>query len=167
MSHKTIIIFSLWTSVWSAIFNLAYTMICPGFGVAWVMFVCLAIFFALGAGPKMVFPCICSALAGMAWGQVDFLLMDLFGAMGLPEAAVSLLSVALGTFLAMYLHIKWLAKTPFNVVPFIFAGVCLTFSQGGGNIIGLGATFIIGLVLCGLCGACQVYCMEKFPLEEK
>ena len=83
------------------------------FGVPWVMFVCLAIFFGMGGHVRDV-PAMClSALAGCVWGKVDFLLMDLFQNLGLGLAAASFVSITLGTAVTMVLHIHVLARTPF------------------------------------------------------
>ncbi len=40
---------------------------------------------------------------------------------------------------------------------------CLTFSQGGGNIIGLGVTFVLGITLSALCMVCLVWCQKRWP----
>lgn len=167
MSQKTVILFSLWTSVWSAIFYHFYSIFCADFNVPWIMFVCMAIFFGMDLEPKQFISGILSAFCGLAWGQVDFLLIDLFSNMGMGIYAASFLSIVIGTAVAMYIHLKILGKTPFGLMPFIFAGVCLTFSQGGKNVVGLAATFVIGIVLSAICCVGLRFCMKKFPLEEK
>ena len=166
MSQKTVIIFSLWTSVWAAIFYHFYSVCCSSFNVPWVMFVCMAIFFGMGMKPKQVPAAILCAFCGMAWGQVDFLLIAGFQNAGLGLYGASFLSIVIGTTVAMYVHLKLLANTPFRHMPYIFAGVCLTFSQGGNNVIGLGSTFVMGIVLSALCTLCLNFCMKKFPLEK-
>ena len=76
MSRNAVFLFSVWTSLLSAVFYFLYGF--TAFGVPWVMFVCLAIFFGMGGHVRDV-PAMClSALAGCVWGKVDFLLMDLF-----------------------------------------------------------------------------------------
>ena len=165
MSSKAVIVFSLWTSLLSAVFYFCYGF--TGFGVPWVMFVCLAIFFGMGGTVRDV-PAMClSALAGCAWGKVDFLLMDLFQNLGLGLAAASFVSITLGTAVTMVLHIHVLARTPFRHMPFIFAGVCLTFSQNNGNTVGLAATLVIGIVLAALCSLGMEFAVKRFPLPEE
>ena len=162
MSSKAVIVFSLWTSLLSAVFYFCYGF--TGFGVPWVMFVCLAIFFGMGGTVRDV-PAMClSALAGCAWGKVDFLLMDLFQQLGLHPDAASFVSITLGTAVTMVLHIHVLKRTPLRHMPFIFAGVCLTFSQNNGNTAGLAATLVIGIVLAALCSAGMGFAAKKFPL---
>lgn len=163
MSQKTVLLFSVWTSLWSAIFYHFYTVFCASFGIPWVMFVCMAIFFGMDLKPKQWYCAVLSAFCGMAWGQFDFLLITAFAVLGLGSAAASFLSIVLGTALAMYLHLKPLAKTPLGLMPFIFAGVCLTFSQNGGNVPGLGCTFVIGILLSALCSIGLRFCLKRFP----
>lgn len=166
MSQKTVIVFSIWTSVWSAIFYHFYSLFLSDFNVPWVMFVCMAIFFGMGMAPKQLFAAILCAFCGMAWGQVDFLLIACFQNAGMGIYGASFLSIVIGTAIAMYIHLKLLANTPFRHMPYIFAGVCLTFSQGGGNVLGLGTTFVIGIALAALCTIGLNFCMKKWPLDE-
>lgn len=163
MSQKTVILFSLWTSVWAAVFYHLYMTFLSSFGIPWVMFVCMAIFFGMDLAPRQFYCAILSAFCGMAWGQVDFLLILGFCNAGLPSDLASFLSIVLGTALAMYVHLKLLSQTPIGMMPFIFAGVCLTFSQNGKNVIGLGGTFVIGILLSALCCAGLRFCMKRFP----
>ena len=79
MSHKTVICFAIWTSFWSALFNHFYTVYFGSFGVPWIMFVCMAIYFGMGGAPKQVPGMILSAFCGLAWGQFDFILINFFG----------------------------------------------------------------------------------------
>ena len=51
-------------------------------------------------------------------------------------------------------------------MPFIFAGVCLTFSQGGGNVAGLAFTLFVGIILAMICGLGLTYCSKKFDSAE-
>lgn len=164
MSKTAILVFSLWTSFLAALFNFFHGL--TPFGCNWVMFVCLAVFFGMGMMPKDVPSALLSAWVGMVWGQVDFLLVDLFGRTGISIELAMFLAIVVGTTITMFIHIHWLKNTPVRHMPFIFAGVCLTFSQGGGNVIGLGATFVMGLVLAGLCVMGQTFAMKKWPAEE-
>ena len=167
MSRKTIILFSIWTSFLSAVFYHFYNS-WTDFGIPWVMFVCLGIYFAMNLAPKQSPGLLLSAYCGLAWGQFDFLLIFVFGTlMGLGTAAGSFLSIVLGTTVSMYIHLQILKNTPLRHMPIIFAGVCLTFSQGGENIIGLAVTFFLGILLAALCSGGQRFLMKKFPLESQ
>lgn len=163
MSRKAVIVFSLWTACWSALFNALYGYI-PILGTTpWVMFICLAVFFGMGLGPKDTPSLALSGLCGCAWGQVDFLLITLFcGVLGFSDLIGGFLAVVLGTFLTMVIHIHFLEKTPLRHVPIIFAGVALTFSQGGQNIIGLALSILVGITLCAICGLGMQLAMKKF-----
>ena len=166
MSQKTIILFSLWTSFWSAVFYHFYNMFFD-FNIPWIMFICLGIYFAMDLSPKQAPGLLLSAYCGLIWGQVDFLLIYLFGTIcGMSIAASIFIDIVLGTTITMYIHLKPLCKTPLRHMPIIFAGVCLTFSQGGKNVIGLIVTFLCGVLLAAICSAGQRYLIKKFPLTE-
>ena len=124
MSHKTVICFAIWTSFWSALFNHFYTVYFGSFGVPWIMFVCMAIFFGMNGTPKQVPGMILSAFCGLAWGQFDFILINFFGGTCHMSAEMaSFMAILVGTAITMYIHIKLLGATPFGFMPFIFAGL--------------------------------------------
>ena len=173
MSRKAVIVFSLWTSFFSALFYFLYGLL-PGLFAGlgyggflpcgWIMFVCLAVYFGMGLGPKDAPSAILSAFCGLIWGQVDFLLNDLFLLIPrIPGDLAMFLSVVVGTAVTMFIHIHLLKNTPFRQMPFVFAGVCLTFSQGGGNKIGLVTTFVVGILLCMICTFMMGWAGKKWP----
>ena len=142
MSRKAIFWFSLWTSAFSALFYFVYNFL--PFGVGWMMFVCLGVFFGMGLK-----------------------LISLFARMGMNGQASTFLSIVIGTTITMCIHLGPLGNTPLRHMPIIFAGVCLTFSQNGKNILGLVVTFAFGLALCAVCFAGQAVFVKKFPLEQQ
>lgn len=174
MSKKACIIFSIWTSFFSALFYHVYGMLPDLFSrlfgydgfhaCGWVMFVCLGIYFGMGLKPRDILSALLSAYAGMVWGQVDFLLGDLFGSIpGVSPAAAMFISILVGTTITMYIHLYLLDRTPLRQMPFIFAGVCLTFSQGGSNVPGLAVTMTSGIILCAVCTFMLGYATAKWP----
>ena len=76
------------------------------------------------------------------------------------------MAILVGKAITMYIHIKLLGATPLGFMPFIFAGVCLTFSQGGGNVAGLAFTLFVGIILAMICGLGLTYCSKKFDSAE-
>ena len=167
MSHKTVICFAIWTSFLSALFNHFYTVYFGSFGVPWIMFVCMAIYFGMGGAPKQVPGMILSAFCGLAWGQFDFILINFFGSTCHMSAEMaSFVAILVGTAITMYIHIKLLGATPLGFMPFIFAGVCLTFSQGGSNVAGLAFTLFVGIILAMICGLGLTYCTKKFDTPQ-
>jgi len=165
MSRKAIFWFSLWTSTFSALFYFFYNFL--PFGVGWMMFVCLGVFFGMGLKPKDTPALLLSSYCGIAWGLFDFLLISLFARMGMNGQASTFLSIVIGTTITMCIHLGPLGNTPLRHMPIIFAGVCLTFSQNGKNILGLVVTFAFGLALCAVCFAGQAVFVKKFPLEQQ
>ena len=78
MSHKTVICFAIWTSFWSALFNHFYTVYFGSFGVPWIMFVCMAIFFGMNGTPKQVPGMIFCLTFSQGGGNVAGLAFTLF-----------------------------------------------------------------------------------------
>jgi len=66
------------------------------------------------------------------------------------------------TTLTMGLHLTVFSNTLINKLPFIFACVALTFSQGGKNEAGLGFTLISGLLLALVCSLGESYVFSHF-----
>lgn len=166
MSKKATIFFALWTSFWCSVFNYVYMLIPVFKGHPWIMFICLAVFFGMGSTYRDLPHLMASALCGPLWGQVDLFLMTL-GVFG--TALGGFFPILAGTAITMFLHISVLGKTPVRDVPFIFAGVALTFACGIGfldysNILGLILSMFFGLILCGICTWGQEYGMKKYPL---
>lgn len=70
----------------------------------------------------------------------------------------------------MILHIGFIDKWPISIVPYIFAGVCTSFAAVGGlgdvtGMLKLGASYVFGIVLCGICAWSQGFVMQKWPAE--
>ena len=99
-------------------------------------------------------------------GQFDFILISFFNQTCHMSAAMStFMSIFVGTAITMYIHIKILGNTMLGFMPFIFAGVCLTFSQEGGNVAGLAFTLFVGILLAAICGAGLNFFSKRFETE--
>jgi hypothetical protein len=162
--NKAVWLFSLWVSVICAIFFFFYGF--TGLNIGWMSFVMLAVFFGMGSRPKDFPSIFCSAAAGLVWGQLNFAFLKLLGLTGLPSAAAMFIAITVMTTITMGLHIGILGKTLFNRMPFVFACVALTFSQGGKNEMGLVFTIVSGLTLALACSLGEVYIFSHFA-EEK
>lgn len=166
MNHKTVICFAIWTSFWSALFNHVYSTYFGSFNVPWIMFICMAIFFSMNGTAKQVPGMVLSAFCGLAWGQFDFILISFFNqTCHMSAAMATFMSIFVGTAITMYIHIKILGNTMLGFMPFIFAGVCLTFSQEGGNVAGLAFTLFVGILLAAICGAGLNFFSKKFETK--
>ena len=175
MSKKTVVLWSIWVSLLSSIFNYIYAclplnqILAHGNGAPWVLFVSMAVFFSGGFGTKDIVKTACSMTMGMIWAQVDFLLMMIpgFSALG------GFLAILVGTAITMIIHIQYIPTLPVSVVPFIFAGGCLSFgcagplyAGAGQSVLGLFVTFMIACACLWLCAFGQEKLMKKYPLEE-
>jgi hypothetical protein len=158
--NKPLWVYSVWVSLLSAIFFFLYGL--TGMTIGWIMFVMLAVFFGMGSKVKDVIPCICCVIAGLIWGQLDLVCDGLLVSAGLPAALAMFISIAVMTTITMGIHLTVLGKTWLNKLPFIFAAVALTFSQGGKNEFALTVTLIGGLVLALCCALGEGYIFSHF-----
>lgn len=157
-------LFSLWVSFACAVFFFLYGY--TGLSIGWMSFVILAVFFGMGAKAKDVPAIFCSIVAGLIWGQLNFAFLAFETAVGIPAQAAMFIAITLLTTITMGLHLTVLSKTPFNRLPFIFAGVALTFSQGGENELGLAFTLVAGLLLAFVCSLGESYLFTHLVKQE-
>lgn len=161
---KALWLFSLWVSFTCAVFFFLYGF--TGLQIGWMSFVILAVFFGMGAKTKDVPAIFCSILAGLIWGQLNFAFLNWETAIGIPAQAAMFIAITLLTTVTMGLHLTVLGKTLFNRLPFIFASVALTFSQGGENELGLAFTLVAGLLLAFVCGLGETSIFAHFAKQQ-
>lgn len=160
---KALWLLSLWVSFICAVFFFLYGY--TGLQIGWMSFIVLAVYFGMGSKAKDVPAIFCSIIAGLIWGQLDFVFNGLLASIGVPGAAVMFLGITIMTTITMGLHLTVLGNTLFNRLPFIFACVALTFSQGGKNEAGLAFTLIAGLFLALVCSLGESYIFSHFTQQ--
>lgn len=153
--NKAFWLYSLFVSFSCAVFFFLYGF--SGLSIGWMSFVILAVYFGMGSKVKDVPAIFLSIIVGLIWGQLNFLFIGLMNTIGLSAAAGMFIGIVVMTTITMGLHLTVLGKTLVNRVPFIFAGVALTFSQGGTNEVGLAVTLIGGLLLALVCSLGENY----------
>lgn len=158
---KALWLFSLWVSFICAVFFFLYGF--TGFTIGWMSFVILAVFFGMGSKPKDVPAIFCSIVAGLIWGQLNFVFNNfLMGTLGMNATIGMFIGITVMTTITMGLHLTIFGETVLNRLPFIFACVALTFSQGGKNEVELAFTLIAGLGLAFVCGVGETYIFSHF-----
>lgn len=139
----------------------------PFGSLMWPIFIGLGVTFASGAELKKTPNYLCCMVCGVVWALL-YLQMDGFlRNLGLNVGVVTGICTLVITFVVCAVHMIPLAKTWLNVVPLVFAGLTVTFSQGGQNLAGV----ILGLA-CGILIAVAIdpvtgLLMKKQKAEEK
>lgn len=145
--------FSIWMAVTTAIYSLIY-LLSPlgGYGLMWMTFVALPIFFTAGAKPKEIPNYLCSMAAGLVWGVINLEFIGLLTGLGLSGALANAADLLILTIVSVGLHLAHLDRTWFNKVPMIFGGLAMTFSQGGKNLPVIAITLACGILLAAVYG---------------
>jgi hypothetical protein len=162
---KAVWLYSLWVSFICAVFFFLYGY--TGLTVGWMSFVILAVYFGMGSKAKDVPSIFCSIVVGLIWGQLNFVFIQLMNSIGLSEDTGMFVGITLMTTLTMGLHLTVFKSTLINKLPFVFACVALTFSQGGKNETGLAFTLIAGLLLALICSLGELFIFSHFGEKVK
>ena len=160
---KALWLLSLWVSFICAVFFQFYGY--TGLQIGWMSFIVLAVYFGMGSKAKDVPAIFCSIIAGLIWGQLDFVFINFENSIGIPPAAGMFIGITIMTTITMGLHLTVLGNTVFNRLPFIFACVALTFSQGGKNEGGLVFTLVAGLLLALVCSLGESFIFSHFTQQ--
>ena len=117
----------------------------PFGNLMWPIFIGLGVTFASGAELKKTPNYLCCMICGVIWALLYLQMDGLLRNAGLNIGVVTGVCTLVITFVVCAVHMIPLAKTWLNVVPLVFAGLTVTFSQGGQNLLGV----ILGLT-CGI-----------------
>ena len=86
---------------------------------------------------------ICGVIWALLYLQMDGLLRNA----GLNIGVVTGVCTLVITFVVCAVHMIPLAKTWLNVVPLVFAGLTVTFSQGGQNLVAVAIEPVTGIFM--------------------
>jgi hypothetical protein len=153
LSKKDLFIFSAWIGIWAGIYCIIYAVLpWPASGLIWMTFAVLPIYFLDGAKPNEFVNYICSMVAGVAWAWLYLYCIGRLVTAGLSAGLATGVVVGILTIVVCAVHLAILNKTWLNKVPIIFAGLAMTFSQGGKNYSTIILTCAAGLFLALVCG---------------
>lgn len=139
--------YSLWIGLTSGIYLLIYLATpLASYGLAWMTFVSLPIFFTAGAPLNEIPNYICSMIAGLFWGIVNMWIINQLLVLGFTAGMANLIDMIIIT-IPVGLHLTILSKTWLNKVPMVFGGLAMTFSQGASNVWVIGITLLCGILL--------------------
>ncbi len=143
--------YALWIALTSCIYALLYLLSPLGsYGLMWMTFVALPIFFTAGAKPKEIPNYFCSMIAGLLWGLINLWFINLLMEYGVSAPAANAADLFIITLPCVGIHMTLLGKTWFNKVPMIFGGLSMTFSQGGQNMAVIGITLTCGILMAAV-----------------
>ncbi len=159
--------YTVWIAFTSAVYIFIYLNTpLKDYGIAWMSFVSLPIFFIAGAPVKEVQNFICSVIAGILWGLVYLWFLNLCLSFGCSIPLANALDFLIPTIPCVGLTLTVLSKTWVNKVPMIFCGLAMTFSQGGKNPVIIGITLCAGLLLGCVYSIGGSWLENKFLTEE-
>jgi len=157
---KALWLYSLWVSFACAVFFFIYGY--TGLTIGWMSFIILAVYFGMGSKAKDVPSIFCSLMVGLIWGPLNYYFLGLMNSIGLSAAVGMFVGITVMTTITMGLHLTVFGNTIINKLPFIFASVAFTFSQGGKNMVALGLTLTGGLLLALVCSLGESYIFSHF-----
>lgn len=166
MSKKAMFFWSIWIGVLTGIYVILYLISPLGdYGLIWMTFVALPIFFNGGAKRSDYLPQMVSSCVGVVWGLLMLWGAGVIGILGGTFSMAA--SVAFFTIWSCTLMILK-DKTLINKVPAAFGGISTCFSQAGEHWPIIMLTLCLGVSLGLVCnegGAlCQKWAGDK--LEE-
>ncbi len=150
MSTKVTVKWSIWIGACTGVYVWLY-LLSPlaQYGIIWVSFIALPIYFNGGAKREEYFHYIFSYITGVGWGVLMLYVTGMFvesiGAVNATAIVVAILTAA------CCFHMLFPNKLFLNKVPAMFGGISATFSQGGENIGPLMITLVLGTTLGLIC----------------
>lgn len=135
-----------------ALITLIYSSFDAFSGLLWCVYIGFFLTMAFGAKRDELLSYALSLLAGFVWsfGYMKFPGI-INGAFAFGSTPSLVIAEFIMTFAVIFVHLKFLMKTPFNKVPAVFAAVATVFASGGTDRIVLCAfSGIIGIAMAVL-----------------
>lgn len=152
MSKKTTLLWAGWIGLATAIYVLLYLFSPLGkYGIIWITFIALPIYFNGGAKKEEYVHYVISDLCGVAWGVAMLYLIGILVGMGADASVSTGVIVGILTVACCGIHMFVPNSLFANKVPAIFGGISATFSQGGENLMVVAITLILGTTLALIC----------------
>lgn len=152
MTVKYRVNWSIWIGVMTGIYVLLYLMSpLAQYGIIWMSFIALPIYFNGGAKPEEYIHYALSSIAGVVWGLIFLFFIGVFADMGMSPAISNALGCGIFTIFCCF-HMLVPDKVLLSKVPAMFGGIAATFSQGGEKILPIMITLVLGVTLGMICG---------------
>ena len=149
MTAKAKAYWSVWIGVFTCIYVFLYLISPLGqYGIIWISFIALPIYFNGGALRKDYLPQMIGSVLGVIWGLIMIFGVNMLG--GLGPAGSNAVSCGFFTITACLMMILK-DSTMLNKVPAMFGGISACFSQGGENVVPVMITLCLGVTLGLIC----------------
>lgn len=153
MPTKYMVNWALWIGMMSGLYVFLYLLTpLAAYGVIWMTFVALPIYFNGGAKPEEYLSYVVSMAIGVVWGLIYLFLIGALIEAGVNAVFSTAFVVGVICALQCAVHFTLTAKTPVKMVPIMFGAVSMCFSQGGANVVPVFLTLFGGLTLALVCG---------------
>ncbi|MDR1518876.1 MAG: DUF1097 family protein [Planctomycetota bacterium] len=154
MSKKVVVLWCLWIGLVVALFAFAY-LASPlaKYGVMWMSFVSMPLYFAAGAELKDLASFCATNIAGLVWGLFYLFLIGVFSKLGLSAPLATAATITIATPSCCIAHMLVPDKYLVNKLAAAFGAIACVFSQNGGNLVPTGLTLVAGVVVGLLCKA--------------
>ena len=160
-------VWPVWIAITSGIYGGLYFLTpLADYGIMWMSFISLPIFFTAGAKLKELPHYIGSMICGLLWGLANIWFTNVLIDAGLSVPLANFINLTLLTLPLVWLHFITLAKLWFCKVPMVFGALALTFSTGGTNLVPVGITLTAGLCLGVVFASGGAYFQKKFSKEK-
>jgi len=160
LTAKYRINWGIWIGVMTGIYVFLYlNSPLAQYGIIWITFIALPIFFNGGAARQDYFSYFLSNIAGVAWGLIFLFFIAVF-ANFMSDVLATALGCLIFTALCC-LHMLVPNKFLFNKVPAMFGGISATFSQGGENVLPVILTLLCGVTLALICNEGRNFLSES------
>lgn len=169
MTAKAKVYWSIWIGVFTGLYVLLY-LLSPlaKYGIIWITFIALPIFFNGGALRKDYIPQMICSCIGVLWGVVIFAgTTFLLDKAGIGDAGANAISCGFFTITCCCMMV-FKDKTMLNKVPAMFGGISACFSQGAApeKLIPIMLTLCLGVTLGLICNEGGSIC-EKLANRKK
>ncbi|MDK2957306.1 MAG: hypothetical protein PWQ57_2802 [Desulfovibrionales bacterium] len=162
MTNRYLVNWSIWIGFWSGVYVYIYLLTpLAGYGVIWMTFVALPIYFNGGAKREEFVNYAVSAVIGVLWGLAYLYCIGWLVDVGVEAKLSTALVIFVLTTAVCAVHFLMPKALQMKAVPVMFGAIASMFSQNGGKVLPAICTLIGGVFLGLLCNEGSKLLNEK------